>query len=353
MADVHTRAARAAGAHVTSILSSSPESTQRAADRLGIPAAAIGLDSVLLDQSVDAVHICTPNATHLPLAVAALEAGKHVICEKPLATTPEDAAAMAEAATRAGRVATVPFVYRFHAMVREARARVADGSVGRVISILSSYLQDWMLLQTDGNWRVDAKSGGPSRAFADIGSHAVDLIEFVTGDRISRVQATTRTVYPSRPGAAEITTEDLAAMVFITTRGAVGTLLVTQLAAGRKNALSFEIHGTQESLRFDQEDPDRLWVGTRQAMSQFSRDAGVLRHEAARLCRVPAGHTQGYQDAFNAFVSDTYSAIRGFSPHGLPTFADGARAADVTAAVLRSAETASWIELQPDEAKIR
>lgn len=347
MADVHTRAARASGAVVTSITSSTPESTRRAASRLRIPTPASSLEEILTNPQIDVVHVCTPNATHAAIAAAVIDAGKHVVCEKPLATNSADAQFLTDAARNRGLVATVPFVYRFHPMVREARARVADGSTGPLLTLVGTYVQDWLLLESDTNWRVDDKAGGPSRAFADIGSHLVDLIEFITGDRITRLLATTRTVFHDRPGAPNITTEDLAGVLFQTRNATVGTLLVSQLAPGRKNGLTIEIHGTQETLRFDQERPETLWIGRRRGSQQLMRNAEELHEDAARLCAVPAGHPQGYQDAFNAFANDTYAAIAGQTPPGLPTFADGLRANIITEAVLQSANTHTWTESIP------
>jgi predicted dehydrogenase len=234
-------------------------------------------------------------------------------------------------------------------MVREARDRFASGHAGRVLSINASYLQDWLLGSGDDNWRVDSAQGGRSRAFADIGSHLVDLVEFVSGDRVSRVSATKRTVFAERAAHSAITTEDAVAVVIETVSGALGTLLVSQVAPGRKNRLWLEIAGSQESVAFDQEQPETLWVGRRAGSSVVPRDADQLSADAARLCVVPSGHPQGYQDAFNAFVADSYAAIAGESPEGLPRFTDGLRAVRITDAVLDSAEAGTWIEMGTEE----
>lgn len=346
MAEVHTRAARAARADLAGIVSSTPEKSAAAADRLGVARAYGTLDELLADDTVDVVHVTTPNALHAKQAGAVLAAGKHVICEKPLATSTADAEELVRAAD--GRVATVPFVYRFHPMVREARHRFASGEAGRVLSINASYLQDWLLGAGDDNWRVDAEKGGRSRAFADIGSHLVDLVEFVSGDRVSRVSATKRTVFAERAAHSAITTEDAVAVVVETEGGALGTLLVSQVAPGRKNRLLLEIAGTAESVAFDQEQPETLWVGRRTGSLLIPRDADQLSADAARLCVVPSGHPQGYQDAFNAFVADSYAAVAGEYPDGLPRFTDGLRAVRITDAVLDSAEAGTWIAMGQD-----
>ena len=342
MATVHSRAARAARAELAGGASSSAVRARDAADRLGLDAAFDSVEALIADPDIDVVHVCTPNATHAEIARAALEAGKHVICEKPLATTSADALSLVDLAAERGLVAAVPFVYRFHPMAREARARAARGDTGRLLSVHGAYLQDWLATPHDDDWRVDASLGGPSRAFADIGSHLVDLVEFVSGDRIVRLNASTRTVYEQRAMNVDIATEDLAAVVVELASGAVGTLLVSQVAPGHKNALTVELSGTDASLRFEQERPEQLWVGRSDSATIVDRDAARLAPDAARLSLVPAGHPMGYQDAFNAFVADAYAAIGGASPDGLPRFDDGLRAVRVTEAVLASAASGAW-----------
>lgn len=345
MAEVHARAVRASGAQLMGVSSSSPERARIAAERIGAGRAYESIDALLDDQNIGVVHVCTPNALHAEQAAAVIESGRDVVCEKPLATLSSDAAAITAAASDAGVTATVPFVYRFHPMVREARARFAAGDAGRLLTFTASYLQDWLLDASDDNWRVDAAAGGRSRAFGDIGSHLVDLVEFVTGDRVVRVAATAKTFIADRAQNHEVTTEDAVAATVVTASGAIGTLLVSQLAPGRKNRLHLEIAGDVESLAFDQEHPETLWIGRRAGSVLLPRDAGQLAPDAARLVSVPAGHPQGYQDAFNAFVADSYAAGRGEEPDGLPRFADGLRASLVTEAVLDASDSGSWIDV--------
>lgn len=345
MARVHAAAARSAGAQLTAVATSTPVGTLDAARALGATKAS-DADALIADADIDVVHVCTPNATHAALAHAALAAGKHVVCEKPLATTVADARALADAASDAGLVAAVPFVYRYHPMVREARARIAAGEIGALLTLDCAYLQDWMLLPGDDDWRADAAAGGPSRAFADIGSHLCDLVEFVAGERIVRLTARTRRVYDKR-GERAVTNEDAAAIVFELSSGAIGTALISQMAPGRKNALVLELHGSRESVRFEQERPEELWIGAREGSRLLLRDPATAAPDAARVQRLPAGHPLGYQDAFDSFIADVYAAIAGENPDGLPTFEDGARAAVLTDAVLTSADTGTWIEVAP------
>lgn len=348
MARVHSRAARAAGARLTALASSSAERAARAAAELGIGEAMADAEALLAGES-QVVHICTPNATHAALAHRALAAGKHVICEKPLATSLAQASALVETAVAEGVVAAVPFVYRYHPMVREARAIVTAGEIGALLTVDCGYLQDWMLRPEDDDWRATSADGGPSRAFADIGSHLCDLLEFVSGERIVRLTARTRVVYPER-GGHPVANEDVAAVLVETESGAIGTLLVSQMAAGRKNALTLEIHGATASLRFDQERPEELWIGGRSGVRQLVRDPTNAHPGVERFSRVPAGHAQGYQDAFNAFVADVYQAVRtGLVPEGLPTFADGLRAVQLTEAVLVAAREQRWVDVRGGE----
>jgi predicted dehydrogenase len=346
MARVHTAAARAAGAELVGVATSSADGGQRAAHALGYRRSEPDAQSLVRAIDIDIVHICTPNATHAGLAAAALDAGRHVICEKPLAVEAGQARDLADAAQQRGLVAAVPFVYRYHPMVREARARVAAGELGAILTIDAAYLQDWMLLESDDDWRADVASGGRSRAFADIGSHLFDLIEFVSGERVARLSARSRRVFERRGGRA-VGNEDIAAVLFELGSGAVGTALISQMAAGRKNALTLELHGSRRSARFEQENPEQLWIGDRSGSRLLLRDPQTAHPDAARLQRLPAGHPQGYQDAFDAFVADAYAAVAGAAPEGLPTFADGLRAARITEAVLASAAGDGWVEVAP------
>lgn len=348
MTEVHSRAVRSAGGVPAGVASSSLASAKSASERLSLGPAFGSVEELLADESIEVVHVCSPNSTHAGYAAAALEAGKHVVCEKPLATSAQDAAALTSLARSSGKTAAVPFVYRFHPMLREARARVTDGAIGRVLTVQGSYLQDWMLSSEDDNWRVDESLGGPSRAFADIGSHLCDALEFVLGDRLARLLAVTRTVFERRGHRAGVRTEDLACVLFETVDGVDGVLTVSQMAPGRKNRLAFELSGTSESLAFDQEQPETLWVGRREGSMLLSRDPAVLHPSAARLCTLPPGHPQGYQDAFTGFVRDVHGAIRtGIIPDGLPLFEDGLRATALTEAVQLSAREGRWVDVLP------
>jgi predicted dehydrogenase len=361
---VHARSAQRVGARLVGVAASSPERSAAAAAALGAERAFDSAEELVESDEVDVVHVCTPNYLHVELAQRALEAGKHVVCEKPLALDAEAARRLTAAALETGRTHAVPFVYRYYPTVREARERVRAGTTGSLRLMHGTYLQDWLLYQDDDNWRVNEEAGGASRAFADIGSHWCDLVEFVSGHRIARLVAQTMTVHPERLSATHraafardgdggnggmmrpVGTEDVAVVQFETDKGAVGSTVISQVSPGRKNRLWIELDGEQESLVFDQENPETLWCGSREHATVIPRDPLVLSPPAARLATLPAGHPQGYGDCFDAFVADTYSTIRnGEVLDGLPGFLDGLRATEVTDAVLRSAREQDWVEV--------
>jgi len=362
---VHARSARLAGARLVGVAASSPESAQAAAAELGADRAFESAEELVRDPDVDVVHICTPNHLHLPLAEAALAAGKHVICEKPLALDAAGARRLVDAAADAGLLAGVPFVYRYYPTVREARERVGSGQAGALRLLHGTYLQDWLLRPDDDNWRVDERLGGASRAFADIGSHWCDLAEFVSGHRITRVSARMLTAVPERIGAAgrkafspdrgegeahPVTTEDAVVVQFETDAGAIGAVVISQISAGRKNRLWIELDGAEETLAFDQEQPEELWCGRREAVTIVRRDPLTLSPAAARFAFLPGGHPQGYADCFDAFVADFYEAVRtGSTVDGMPTFSDGLRAASITDAVLVSSREERWVDVASRE----
>jgi predicted dehydrogenase len=357
---IHAGAARSAGAVLAGVAASSAERSRTAAAELGAEAGFDSAEELATADDIDVLHVCVPNHLHAPLTEAALAAGKRVICEKPLAPA---AAAARDLADRSGdRDGFVPFVYRYYPTVREARERVRAGGTGEVRLLHGTYLQDWLLAPEDDNWRVDAELGGPSRAFADIGSHWCDLAEFVSGHRISRLSARTITAVPERArterreafeagnGAdgekRRVDTEDAALVQFETGAGAMGSVVISQVSAGRKNRLWLEVDAAEETLVFDQESPETLWCGRREAATVIPRDPLSMSPDAARLATLPAGHPQGYRDCFDAFVADAYAEIRGGEPaEGLPTFADGARAAEITEAVLLSAREGTWVDV--------
>lgn len=345
IAGVHAHAARSLGARVVGVVAGSAESSRRAAPRLGAEAAFESVERLVADDAIDVVHVCSPNGRHAEHARLALAAGKHVVCEKPVATSLADALELDRVASAAGLVGAVPFAYRYHPMVRELRSRVAAGEAGALISVRGAYLQDWRLVYRGDGWWTDRVASGPSRAFADIGSHVADLTEFVTGERIVAVSAALRQVEATSPGGRPLATEDVAAVLVRLEGGAIGTLTVSQMDLGRKNELTLQVAGVDASYEWRQETPDVLEVGRADHRAVIPRQADILSPDAARLSRVPAGHPMGYQDAFDSFVADVYATVDGDAMPGLPGFADGARMVRLTERVLESASTGAWLEV--------
>ena len=274
--------------------------------------------------------------------------------------TVSDARDLETRVAAAGTVATVPYVYRYHPLVREIRAKRENGELGRTLLIHGSYLQDWLVSPTSSTWRIDPARGGRSRAFADIGSHWVDLAEFVSGESFAETLATTSIAYASRPASSgpsfsragesadvvPVSTEDVAAVTLRSARGVLANTVISQVSAGRKNRLWFELDGTAGSAAFDQEQPDTLWLGAEDGSTIVHRGEGPHSADQARLNLAPAGHPQGWLDAFALFCADTYAALDGSTPNGLPTVSDGRRSVEVIEAVLNSAANGTWASIQ-------
>lgn len=345
MAGVHARAIRDAGHEVIGVAASSFDSTCRAASKLDIPTAFSSWEDLVSSPEVDVVHICTPNELHAPIIKASFAEGKQVVCEKPISVSFEEALEVLDASKSASSGFAVPLVYRFYPIAREMRSRIMAGEAGDIHLMHGSYLQDWLADSMSNNWRVDSLAGGASRAFADIGMHWCDLMEFVSSDRIVRLIANTSKAYETRSGSKALT-EDIANVIFETERGATGSLTVSQVSHGRKNRLWLEMSGSKASYSFDQENPDSMWIGGTSSNQIVMRgQESLVSADSKRLTRVPSGHPQGYQDAFNAFMSDAYSSFLGNQPEGLPSLIDGVRSAALVQAVLESAASKQWVEV--------
>jgi predicted dehydrogenase len=350
MGRVHARAVRSAGHQVVGFVGSS---LSKAGEIAGDYPGALAFESVeaaLSELNPDVVHVCTPNNLHLEHSLMAIEAGAHVVCEKPLATNSQDAKRLVDEARRARVIGVVPFVYRFYPAVQEIRHRVHSREAGDVHLLHGSYLQDWLAGSGESNWRVDPSRGGQSRAFADIGVHWCDLVEHVSGHRITRLVASASQAYPHRQGVP-VTTEDAMSVVFETDLGAGGSLIVSQVSPGRKNRIWLEVDGKDASFTFDHDAPNSLLIGGLAANTQLDTGWESLTSETARKLQVvPSGHPQGYVDAFVNLMSAAYQSFDCDSAiEGLPTFDDGFRAVALTEAVMRSAVDREWIDVASDE----
>jgi predicted dehydrogenase len=371
---LHVEAVRRLGyVDVAAIAASTQESAQKKAERLGIERACSSYEELLADSSIEVVHVCTPNHLHLPVVMAAIGAGKHVICDKPLGMNATEAREMRNRARDARLVNAVAFNYRFSALVQQARALVAEGEIGSVRFVHGHYLQDWLLHETDFSWRLEAEKGGASSSMGDIGSHWCDTASFITGLTIERVLADLSTMVQVRKkptGSREafaaanfeeqaedyvVTSDDLGSVLIEFEGGARGVFTVGQVCPGHKNDFEVEVTGSRASLKWNQERPDNLWIGCRdEASKALVRDPGLMREQARRYTTLPAGHVEGWADAFRNFMSSVYSFIaRGLNPVGnadridFPTFEDGYRANCVIDAIVRSnVDRSRWTKVE-------
>jgi predicted dehydrogenase len=362
---VHVEGLIRAGVRVTGIAGSSPEKSKLAATELGLARGYASLDEVLSDDSVQAVHIATPNRFHFEQVAAVLNSGRHVLCEKPLAMNSEQSAELVKLADRSGCVAGVAYNIRFYPLCHEAAQRTSSESFGTFEHVQGSYVQDWLLNDTDFNWRVQARDGGELRAVADIGTHWLDLVQFVTGQKVVEVMADLRTVHPIRQrpigesktysggeqeSATEsiaVDTEDCGCVMIRFGNGANGCLWVSQTTAGRKNCLRFEIAGSRQTLAWNSEAPNTMWIGHRDRPSEsLIRDPGLLSEIARGIAQYPGGHNEGFPDTFKQLFRCFYGYIAAGNfkaPQPFPTFSDGHREIMLCEAILQSHRERTWV----------
>jgi predicted dehydrogenase len=355
---VHVEALRRLGVEVTGIVGSSPERAAEKARTAGLPAPYPSFEAMLADPAVEVVHLTTPNHLHFDQVRAVLAAGKHVVCEKPLAMNSDETAELLRLAEDSGLVHAVNFNIRFYAQNQDARARVERGEVGEIRLISGGYLQDWLLFDTDWNWRLDPAAGGSLRAVGDIGSHWIDLVTFITGRHVEAVMADLTTFIgvrkqPTGPvetfsGASAgdtidtaMETEDAAGILLRLTGGARAVVTISQVSAGRKNRLSWEIDGSESAMAWHSEAPEELWLGHRERPNELLlREAGDY----------PPGHAEGFPDTFKHLYRAVYAAVANGGPPDqpdYPTFADGHEEALIADAVARSHAEQRWVVVDP------
>lgn len=367
--NAHVEALRRIGVEVVGIAEATSELAKQKADALGLQKGYQSFEDMITDSQIQSVHIASPNFLHYRQVKMALLAQKHVICEKPLTLKSSESLELLKLAVEKNLVNAVNHNMRFYPMAQQARAMVQSGKIGNVYIIQGSYLQDWLLLETDWNWRLEPELGGDMRAVADIGSHWLDLITFITGKKVVEVLADFKTFLPIRKKPLkevetfagklkssmeyeekEIKTEDYASILLHFEGGAHGALTVSQVSAGRKNRLFFEISGSKSSLAWDSQCPNELWVGQRSTANQvILKDPSLVIDEVRNCISFPGGHNEGYPDTFKQLYREVYNYIaRGnFSaPRNFPTFEDGYRALKMVEAVGKSAREGSWIKIE-------
>jgi predicted dehydrogenase len=362
----HIEALHRLGIEVAGLLGSSPHRTREQAHALGITRAYTSLEELASDPSVESVHVCTPNNLHLAESEAALKAGKHVVCEKPLAMNSRETAQLVELARREKRAAAVAHNLRYYPMCQEARALVRRGAIGEPRLVHGSYLQDWLLYPSDWNWRLDPALSGSMRAVADIGTHWLDMAAWITGRRVTELCADLATVVPVRErprGPVEtfqerkgtdfepikIHTEDYASVLLHFEGGLRGAMTVSQVSAGRKNRFWYEIDGSEASIAWNQEQPNALWIGKRREPNrELIKDPALMSPETRGFAAYPAGHAEGYPDTFVQLFKEFYAYIaRGDmnAPRPFPTFEAGHAGLVLCEAIAASARDRNWVTI--------
>jgi len=366
---VHIEALRRIGVRVTGLLESSPELGARRAEELGMPRAYASLEDLLADDAVQVVHVTSPNELHHPQVRRILAAGRHVVCEKPLAMTSAESAELVALAAASGLVNAVNFNIRFYPLNQHVASLVREGGIGEVRLVTGRYFQDWLLYDTDWNWRLEKDQGGALRAVGDIGSHWLDLTGFLTGLRVEALMADLTTFIPVRQKPAgpvltfsteraaetipvEIHTEDVATILLRFEGGARGSVAISQLSPGRKNSLAYQIDGSSSAVAWDSEQPEQLWIGHRDRPNELLlRNPALMNGAGAAAARLPGGHVEGFADTFGAVFSAVYDDVLAGVPSPAPryaTFAAGHEEMLIGDAVLESARTGTWARVARD-----
>jgi predicted dehydrogenase len=364
----HVEALRRLGIDVVGVVGSTPERARAKAESTGLPPVYESVEALVENPEIDVVHIASPNHAHADQARLVLDAGKHVVCEKPLALDSADTADLVARASDSNLVNAVCFNIRFYPANHQAMAMVASGAVGEPRLITGSYHQDWLLLETDWNWRLQSEEGGQLRAVADIGSHWLDLTSFITGRKVVEVMADLHTLVPVRrhpPGPVEtfstvtagddlveeeMTSDDAAGILLRYENGARGAVTISQVSAGQKNSVRYEVAGSDSALSWHSAQPEDLFIGHRGRPNEvLSRDPALYAPEAAALIAYPGGHVEGFPDTFRALFSRVYQDVAAGGPAeapAYPTFADGHDVMLVTEAVARSHQDEKWTAVQ-------
>ncbi len=365
MGKVHTEAVRRLGnVEVAAVAGVSDEEARNFGAAMGIEKTTGDYRTVLEDPSIDAVHILTPNALHHPIAMAALRAGKHVLCEKPLTVNSAQAKEMVELAKQTGLANCVNHNLRCYPVVQQVRRMIENGDLGEILIAQGTYSQDWLLYDTDYNWRLEAKDNGALRAMGDIGSHWMDMVQHLTGLKITSLCAdlaifhevrkkpkfavetfTGKTLRPDDYDEIKIDTDDFGAVIFRLGKRARGAFTVSQMSAGCKNRFQFEIFGTKSGVIWNQERPDELWIGQRNSPNQIIiKDGSLMDPRAAAYADLPGGHSEGYDDAHKMMFRRFYRKVADpAAPVEYPTFEDGLWGIQVLEKVLESAAKRAWV----------
>lgn len=359
---------RLPGIEIVAITHSNEKTAAEKAAALHISKYYDSFEKMIRKEEIDCVHICTPNHLHYSMAKTALLEGKHVVCEKPLATSVEEARELLQIANSHNLVHAVNFNIRYYPLVRQMKKMRENGELGRIYSVMGAYLQDWLFFSTDYNWRLETLKTGDSKAVADIGSHLIDLIEYITGLSVIDVMADFSTIHPIRKKSLKnietysgkllnekdyeevpVSVEDHANVLLRFNDGSKGSVVVSQVAAGRKNHLSLEISGSQLSFAWNSEMPNELWIGKRDAPNQLLlRDPALVDADVREIISYPGGHNEGFADTSKQLFKEIYEDVRRGrpSPHPTyPTFKDGLREMILCGKIVESNSLQKWISV--------
>ena len=367
MGKVHAENVRRLGnVEIAAVVGSRPETARKFAEAFSVPFATANLEEVLGKAEIQAVHICTPNVDHYPMSLAAINAGKAVLCEKPLTMDVSEAQKLVDSANAKKLVNAVQHNLRYYPAVQQMRQMVAHGDIGDILIVQGTYSQDWLLYDTDWNWRLDSKENGKLRVMGDIGSHWMDMIQHLTGLPITAVCADLTTFYKQRKrpkGSVEtfsgkrsvtaeyeafaVDTEDFGMVMLHLGDRARGAFTVSQMSAGCKNRFTFDIFGTKAGISWNQEQPDTLWIGHRNEPNQIIiKDGSLFYPEAAKFADLPGGHGEGYDDSHKQLFKRFYAKIADANaPVDYPTFEDGLRGMILLSKVAESAGKQGWVRV--------
>lgn len=373
MGRTHVEAIRRLGnVEVVAVVASTEEEARRFANAASIDWATADPNSVFAAEHIDGVHICTPNSTHAPIALAALKAGKHVLCEKPLAMSAGEAKEMLDLAEKKNLCHATNHNLRYYPVVQQVRRMVENGDLGEILVVQGTYSQDWLLYDTDFNWRILRKANGPLRVVGDIGSHWMDMIQHLTGLSISSLCADLaiihktrkqpkmaiqtfagKTLKPEDYNEVKIDTEDFGMVMLHLGERCRGAFTVSQVSAGCKNRFEFSIFGTKCGVSWNQERPDELWIGQRNEPNRLVvKDPSLMYPAAAAYADLPGGHSEGYDDTHKMLFRRFWARVADRSlPVDYPTFADGLRGMQLLEKVIESNDKRGWVDCTVKAAK--
>jgi predicted dehydrogenase len=367
MGKVHSENLRRLGTvEIVALAGSNSERARQFGESIGVNRTTGDYKELLQDSTIDAVHVLTPNARHYPICRAALEAGKHVLCEKPFTVSLEQARELVDLAAKTGLANCIQHNLRYYPVVQQIRRMIEAGDLGEILIVQGTYSQDWLLYDTDWNWRVNAKENGALRAMGDIGSHWMDMIQHVTGLRITELCADLATFHHTRrrpqgsvetfagkqgPSGAyetvEIDTDDFGSVLLRMGDRARGAFTVSQMSAGRKNRFTIDIYGTKAGVSWNQERPDELWIGQRNSPNQILiKDPALLYPQAAAYADLPGGHSEGYDDTHKQVFKRFYARVADpVAPVEYPTFQDGMWGMHLLDKVAESSKKRGWVSV--------